>query len=362
MTDRRKKKDRFSLGLLVYALILMAVCALLLQVFHRYMDAYEASRPNLCVEAYGRSLKDDLPAAARDALGRIDFGGQADREDFRWVEDLVHGSVLVKDYVNSTDDRLVYRLRAEDGHAIGSVVFAVTGKGRYGMPVWEVTEENFDFSAYCQTLEVTVPSDYAVYLGDRLLGPEYVTERDLPYAALEECYLHYEGLPTMLHYVSPPFLGERELRVLDARGLERSPEELTEELFLDSASPELRERAEAFVGDMIPAYVRFSADIQGRAKDYFTQLMIYVVSGSQLHTRMLQALENAGWGKTQTIKVTDIRLNFVTDLGDGRYMADVTYVSDLTTMWGGAAQMTDNARVVILDLDGTLKADAIYHY
>jgi hypothetical protein len=40
----------------------------------------------------------------------------------------------------------------------------------------------------------------------------------------------------------------------------------------------------------------------------------------------------------------------------------VTYSSDLTTAWGGSAQMTDNARVVIFDLDGTMKADAIYAY
>lgn len=359
---KRRRKDRFTLHLLVYALILMAICGVLLLVFHHYIDAYEASRPQIVVDAYGAALK-DLPVSAREAISRIEADPEDGEADLLWAEDLVREATLVKDYVNSVDnEKLVYRLRAADGHAIGSVTFAVTGKGSYGMPVWEKTEEDFDFSAYCKTLEVTVPADYTVYLGSRALGDDCVTERELPYAALEECYLHYEGLPTMLHYKTPPFLGERELRVVDAQGRERSAEELTEAVFLDNASPELRERAETFLSKMIPAYVLFSADIQGRAKDYFNPLMNYVIYNSQLHTRMLQALENAGWGKTQSLKVTDIRLNFVTDLGEGRYLADVTYDSDVTTMWGTSAQMTDNARVVIFDLDGTLKADAIYHY
>ena len=237
---------------------------------------------------------------------------------------------------------MLYRLRAADGHSIGMVTFAVTGTGRYRLPVWEKVEEQLDFTAYTQSLSVTVPSDYAV--------------------ALEECYLHYEGLPTMVRYESHPFLGEMSLRVVDPQGNELEPEELTEERFLDSADPALREEAEAFLSKMIPAYVLFSADIQGHAKDYFSPLMNYVIPDSQLHTVLLQALENAGWGKTRTLKVTSIRVNFITDLGEGRYLADVTYDSDLTTVWGGSAQMTDNARVVFFDRDGTLKADAVYHY
>ncbi len=356
------KKDRFTLGLLIYALILMLICGLLLIVFHNFMDAYEASRPQVCIDAYAQSLKGPLSPAGQEALSKLQFDAQDADANTRWAEELIQGATLVKDYVNSNDERQIFHLRAEDGHDLGTVTFAVTGTGRYRMNVWEKVEEELDFSAYCQTLGVTVPSDWSVYLGGRMLGPEYITERDIPYEALGECYLHYEGLPTMVHYESPPFMGEMRLRVFDAKGNELDPETLNETLFLDSAAPELRERTETFLSKMIPAYVLFTADIQGRAKDYFNPLMNYVISGSQLHNRMLLALENAGWGKTQTLKVTEIRLNSVTDLGQGRYLADVTYSSDLTTAWGGSAQMTDNARVVIFDLDGTMKADAIYAY
>lgn len=356
------RKDRFTLGLLAYALILMLICSLLLIVFHNYIDAYEASLPQGCIDAYTQSLKGPLNSAGQEALARLETGSQSQDESIRWAEGLVQDATLVKDYVNSTDDRLIYRLRAGDGHSIGTVTFAVTGTGRYRLPVWEKVEEEMDFSAYCKTVGVTVPAAYQVYLGDRLLGDDCVVERDIPYTTLEECYLHYEGLPTMLRYESRPFLGDPALRILDEKGAELGQDELTEARFLDNASPEARERTDAFVSKMIPAYVLFTADIQGRAKDYFNPLMNYVIRDSQLHTRMLQALENAGWGKTQTLKVTSIRLNSVTDLGEGRYLADVTYDSDLTTAWGGKAQMTDNARIVIFDRDGTLKADAIYHY
>lgn len=362
MTKPVRRKDRFTLGLLGYALVLMLICGLLLILFHSYMNAYEAAQPEACIAAYSQSLKGPLSPAGEEALSKLQFDTEDADENTRWAEDLVHGATLVKDYVNSTDERMLYRLRAADGHSIGMVTFAVTGTGRYRLPVWEKVEEQLDFTAYTQSLSVTVPSDYAVYLGDRQLGSECIAERDIPFAALEECYLHYEGLPTMVRYESHPFLGEMSLRVVDPQGNELEPEELTEERFLDSADPALREEAEAFLSKMIPAYVLFSADIQGHAKDYFSPLMNYVIPDSQLHTVLLQALENAGWGKTRTLKVTSIRVNFITDLGEGRYLADVTYDSDLTTVWGGSAQMTDNARVVFFDRDGTLKADAVYHY
>ena len=44
MTKPVRRKDRFTLGLLGYALVLMLICGLLLILFHSYMNAYEAGR------------------------------------------------------------------------------------------------------------------------------------------------------------------------------------------------------------------------------------------------------------------------------------------------------------------------------
>lgn len=361
MTKRRQKKSHFGLGLLIYALILMLLCAGALYEFHKYVDAREASRPELLINAYSESLKTQIPAACRDTLSSMVTGEQSLEEILSWAEPAIHESRMVKDYPLSNNEQQVYQIRAADGRKLGSVTFSVTGTGEYGLPVWSVTDEQFDFSSYGGTTGVTVPSGYKVYLGDRLLDQDEIVERDLPYDVLEECYLHYENLPTMVRYESRPFLGVPVLRIFDEKGTELSQDELSQERFLDNCSQELQEKADAFIRELIPIYVRYSADINGSAMQYYNALASLAVPDSQLRTRMDQALSGFGWSQTKGLEIVSIHLNRLTDLGEGRYLADVTYETNITSR-SGTTLVTDHARVVLFDLDGEFKADAIYHY
>lgn len=383
MTKRRNdgKKSRFGTGLMIYAWVLLILGGIVLFLLQNVLTVFEASRPQHCVEAYSRALAETLPPAAADALAELDTSVHSPEENALWAQGLLKDARLVKDPTSAGEDLLVYRIRAADGQTLGQVVFGVTGETQYAfpigqalglssliisgsaessLPVWSVVEEQFDFSAYYQTVGITVPADYQVYLGDRLLGPECVVEDGIPYAALEECYLHYEDLPTMVRYESGPFVGELALRVCDETGTELAPEELTEAAFLDRCAPEIQERADAFVPEFIPLYVLFSADIRNSFHYYYNQLTPMVVPGSQLAIRMRQAFEGFGYSGTRSAELLSTKINRVTDLGEGRYLVDVSYSTQIRGQ-GDTYVVDDHVLLVLIDFDGTLLADALYY-
>ena len=358
-TEPKKRRSRFGLGLLIYVWVLLILGGVGLYKLQDFLSAYEASQPKYCVEEYESALRELPPEAACKALDDIDPRILSDEDKEAWVQALLSQALLRKDASLSREDHQVYLVKDPEGALLGSVSFEPVEKGSYSLPVWGVTEESFDFSAWYHTEEVTVPSDYRVTLGDYPLGKSCIAEKDLPYAVLQECYLHYEDLPTMVRYETPPFVGEPALRVSDPEGHVIPPEELNEEAFLDRCSPEIREKAEEFVPRFIELYVLYSADISESYQFYFYQLRPLVQPNSQLYTRLRMAFEGLGYTATKSVSLDAVEINRITDLGQDRYLVDVSYATTVTGS-GGPIPMQDHVLLVLMDNDGTLLADALY--
>lgn len=355
------KKSRFGVGLLIYAWILLMLCGAALFFLHDYMRAYEDSQVKYELEVYRSALSETLPQAGSEALSGLDPEIQSPEENQRWALALLKGAVLVKQPALSTDERPVYQIRTADGQPVGSVAFGIVGQGPYRLPVWAPVEEVFDFSSFYQMAGVTVPPDYQVYLGERLLGAESVEDPQVPYDALEECYQHYDRLPTMLRYAGGPFVGQPVLRICDEAGRELTPDELTQEHFLNRCPAEARERVETMVEEFIPVYVYFSADVNGTAMLYYTKLNSMIVPESALQERMRFAIQSFGYSNTHALDILSVSVDSVSDLGEGRYLADVSYKTEITAL-RGAVVTEEHVRLVLMDLDGKLLADAVYHY
>ncbi len=358
----KRKRSRFGVGLLLYAWILLILGGGALFVLNDYLDAYEASQVKYCLADYQNDLKETLPEAAVHALGDLDPAVQSAEENQAWALELLQGAYLTKDAANSVDgERQAYWLKTANGDKIGSVIFGVTGHGRYGVPVWEPVEEHFDFSSRYQTTGITVPADYSVYLGGRLLGEDCIVETRIPYDALAECYLHYEGLPSMVRYESVPFVGEPELKVFDETGRELEPEELDQEHFLFRCSAEDRAAVEAFIPDFMHDYIYYSADTNGGALHWYLGLKAQTVPYGQLSIRIDQALESFGYVKVRDVKILYIEVRDIADLGGGLLLADVHYKTVITAL-NGPVEVEDQAQVVLRWVNGKLLADALYHY
>ncbi len=358
--EPKERRSRFGLFLLIYVWVLLILGGIGLYKLQDFLNAYEASQPKYFVEEYEGSLREVPSEAALSALDDIDSRILSDEGKEAWLREQLAELRFSKDASLSREDHQVYRIQDAAGEELGSVSFEPVEQGKYSLPVWGVTEEEFDFSAAYRTEEITVPSDYSVFLGDYPLGKRCIVEKDIPYAALEECYLHYKGLPTMVRYETPPFVGEPALRVLDSEGRELGQEDLNEETFLDRCSPEIREKTEAFIPKFIDLYVLYSADIEDSYRFYFYQLRPLVQPDSPLYTRLRMAFEGLGYTATKDVSLDRVDINRITDLGKDRYLVDVSYATTVTGS-EGPIPMEDHILLVLIDNDGTLLADSLYY-
>ena len=181
------------------------------------------------------------------------------------------------------EDHLAYRIWSADGQLLGSVAFEpVAGEGS-ALPVWTAVDERFDFSACFKTSSLVVPADYQVYLGTMPLGPEWIREEGLPYQSFADITEPIPGLPVLVRYETPPFLGEPALWVVNEKGEQLRAEDLNEGLFLDRCPEEIRGQIEEFLPDFVNLYVLFSADIRDSAGYYYGQLKPMVLPDSPLY-------------------------------------------------------------------------------
>ena len=358
--EPKKRKSRFGLFLLIYVWVLLILGGVGLYKLQDFLSAYEASQPRYFVEEYEGSLREQPPAAACQALEDMDSRILADEEKEAWVREKLSEISLSKDASLSREDHQVYRIKSAAGELLGSVSFEPVAQGKYSLPVWGVKEEQFDFSAFYRSEEITVPSDYSVFLGEYPLDKSCIAEENIPYAALEECYLHYEDLPTLVRYQTPPFVGEPQFRVLDSAGKELGQEDLNEDFYLDRCSPEIREKAEEFIPQFVDLYVLYTADIRESYEYYFYQLRPLVRRDGPLYVRLRMAFEGLGYSATKSVSLDGVEIERITDLGQDRYLVDVHYSTTVTGS-EGPIPMEDHILLVLIDSDGPLLADSLYY-
>ena len=355
-----RKQSAFPTVVVIYLWILLILGGGALWVLRDFLQAYELYRPSYCVADYETALGETVPASALRALDSVDARIMSDEEKNAWVQALLRDASLSKDSSQSWEEHQVYFIQSADGQTLGSVVFEPVDTAEFRMPVWGVTEESFDFSAYYRSTGITVPAGWQVRLGELPLGPESVAEDQIPFALLAECYLHYENLPTMVRYETPPFLGDAQLRVFDGQGREVPAEQLTEEAFLDDCPDEMRQQVNDFVPEFLHLYVLFSADIRDSARYYYNLLTPMVQPGSQLAERMKLAFEGFGYSATKDVSLESVTINRITDLGGGLYLADISYTTQVTGHQG-AVPVNDRILLVLRTVNGQLLADALYY-
>lgn len=356
-----KPRSPFTSGLVIYIWVLLILGGIALMVLQDFLKSYEGSQPGSCVEAYIQALHSSVPDSALRALDDLDplVMSEEDRADF--IRSLLREAELKKLPGESREDHLVYQVKAADGQRLGTVVFEPVARTKYNLPVWSQVGSSFDFSDYYTTLEVTVPSDYRVYLGDLLLGPDRIVEKDIPYSILADYYESFPDLPTMVRYETVPFVGDGKLRIQDRGGKAVEAEQLREEAFLDRCPEDVLEKAETFVPEFIELYVYFSSDINSSAHYYFDLLRPYILQDSELFVRLRQAFEGLGYNlQIRSVSLESVDLKMVIPLGQDRYLADVRYRTLIGTRGNDPVETEDHVLLVLVEEEGQLLADSMY--
>lgn len=313
---------------------------------------------------YQDAIRETVPAAAMEALQLPEELEQSEEMKASLLSSLFQGASLGADPAGTREDHLAYRIWAADGQLLGSVAFEPAAQEGSDLPVWTATDERFDFSACFKTTSLVVPADYQVYLGTTPLGPEWIREEDLPYQSFADITDTIEGLPVLVRYETPPFLGDPALWVVNEKGEEIWAEDLSEDLFLDRCPEEIRGQIEAFLPDFVNLFVLFSADIRDSAGYYYGQLKPMVLPDSPLYQRLHDAFEGLGYSAARKAELKSVTVHCVTELGDGRYAVNFNYLTDVTGHSSSFDPVEDDLHMLLILVrteDGRFLAEALYY-
>ena len=354
---------RLAWGMVIYAVVFLAILAVGLGIFWNFIEAYELSRPANAVNAYVEQLTGEAVCEGSAALlEQLDGNIQSREEACQVIRDLTaEGFAYAKKSTESTADRQVYVLRC-GSQVVGQFAITAGEPDKYGFRVWSVTEETFDVSfLLASPVSVTVPSDFQVSVNGNLLDNGYITETGIRYGALEEFYDEFD-LPTMVTYTAGSCLGTLTMDVTDRDG---APVEITEEMdrndLLPSCGAEKLTELDTFTREFLDRYVTFTGSANHTAALNYVSLRQYLVKDSALAKRLYTAIDGLNYAQSNGDVIRDIAMNRYADLGDGRYLCDVTYVVE-TLGRKGAVQTDNHLKLIILETDSGLKVEAMTRY
>lgn len=357
------KKHSFLKGMLIYAGIFLTILAIGLVVFWKYIEAYELSRPSNTIETYMNQLTGEYVCdRSEELLNSLDENLQSREEASALIcQEIAGGVTYAKKTSACTDTQLVYMLRC-GSHVIGSVTMTPGQEGGFGFTNWQVTQESFDMSyLLSKGVEITVPAEFVVTVNGVALDESYITDDSVHYSVLEAFYDDY-NLPVMVAYQTPSILGEAIVAVVDADGQEVDLRaDGDRNVFLHNCTEAECAELETFCGEFIARYVAFTGGANGSEEYNYHNLMKYVVKDSELARRMFQAMDGLTYAQSQGDKIAGITINHEINLGDDRYLCDITYLVD-TTGWEGVVQTTNNIQIIIVRTEDGLLVEALTSY
>lgn len=351
---------RFRRGLLLYALLLILLCAAALLLLNRYLAVYEQTRPAAALEAYrGELLSAGSTEGLRAALSDLDSRLRAPEESLLLAQGLLKDLRFSESITEGSDTEKQYRVIV-DGQVLGEIRLRAAEEKGFGLSSWELASEHYDLSTFFHGVSATVPPGYRVRVGDYELGPAELKAENIPYAALADAYPLLEGLPMMVRYESGLFLGELPLRVTDAAGREIGPAEQNEEHYLDNCSPADREAVEAFVESFLKPYILFTANIEQDGERYFNQILPLSLPGSPLRQRLMEGQQASWWSWVRSCELLEQEVTACTDLGDGRFLADIRYTTKVTAISDPVTE-SFSLRMVLDNTSGKLLGSFLYN-
>lgn len=371
MKKQGKRKNpvrRFIIGMLVYAVIFMAAVGVGMATFWDFMEAYEASRPSIAIDAYMEQLtREHIVDSCDDLIAQVDHNIQSEEECRQVLMEALSGDLTyARKSSECTETKQVYVLRS-GRYVIGSFTIESTGADRYNFTPWKFSSETFDLSFLLthQNLKITAPQGYPVVINGVNLDDSYVTERvEEQFKVLEDYYEDYD-LPMFVlkTYQTGPFLGEVAVEVsdLDGNPFEYDPKTFDQNVLIHNCTADEEESLDKFIGEFIKRYVLFTGCSNDSRFANYHRLMELVVEDSTLAQRMYDALDGLEFAQSKGDKVTSIQINHRVKLEEGRYLMDITYLVD-TIGWQGVVQITNNVRIIVVETEGKLLVESIVFY
>lgn len=354
---KRKKNNKgmgFTLFLVIYAVLFLALTVFGLKWFWGCMEAYEASRPYVAIDSYMAKVdKAYILEQNSQLLTAVDPTIQSEEECRQIILDSLEGEISYARKASAcTEDRQVFVVRCGK-QVVGTFAIETTAADQYGFKPWTFREESYDLSHLMgsETVTVSAPEGYPVYVNGVLLDESYITEStSMEFSAYGDFYKKYD-LPMFVvnTYEVGPFLGETiQPEVYDPAGMPFVYDETFDpNVLLPQLDTALEQELDAFVADFLEAYVVFAGCANDARYSNYHELMKYVVPESNLAQRMLDALDGYLYAQSKGDKVAGITIHHLLPLEEGKYLCDVTYLVD-TIGNEGVVQTTTKCRITIV--------------
>lgn len=360
---KKRGSHKFLVGMIVYAVIFLALTAVGLKFFWEFIDAYEQSRPKNTVKAYLEALTvEQMCAGAEPWFSQLDHTIQSEEACIGIIRDSLKEDVTyAKKAGECTDTRQVLVLRSGK-QTIGQMTMDAVETDQYGFSRWKVTDAKYDFSYLeGEPVTVTVPQTYAVSVNGCVLDERYITESGIHYPLLEELYDQYE-LPVMVTYRAAGFLGQQSATVTDPTGAAVTIDADTDmDALLENCTAQEQEALTALVNGFLEKYVQYCGSSTGMVSGNFVALKAYLVPNGALAERLWTASDGLRWAQSNSDKIESIDIHHYVRLADGRYLCDATY---LVNTWGrrGLVQTTNRIKLIAVQTDVGLRVEAMTSY
>lgn len=368
MAKKPAKKRSFGwflLGMLIYAVVFLGATAYGLKYFWNFIAAYEDSRPKYAVEAYMDQLTEDyIFDHAVNTADEVDHNIQPLEQCLTYIRNNVPGEIsYAKKSNESTQDRQVFVIRK--GTTVVGQFSIVTGEADdFGFKRWKFQQDSFDLSFIRpgeEQTSVTVPSEVTVVVNGVELDDSYITQRDIHYPEIEDYYGDYP-MPTKVTYTFGPFLGDVEVKAVEADGSELDlNSEIDYRRFYLNTTPEEIAALDELTEQFVQRYVTFTGSANRARQENYNNLMAYVVPGSDLASRMQEAIEGLYFAQSKGDKVASITPNLMLRIDDGKYLCDITYEVD-TTGFNGVVRTTTDAKLTVVQTANGLKVESMRIY
>lgn len=356
-------RKRFVIGMVIYAVVFLAIAGAGLTIFWNFIEAYEQSRPMNAVKAYVASVTEqDFCDGSEELLNQLDKHVQNKDEACKVICDSVTEPLTyAKKSGESTEDRQVYVLRS-GRQVIGQFAIEAGEADKFGFRKWSVTETSFDFSHLLgESVSITVPEEYRVRINGAVLDENYITASGIEYTALEEFYDDYD-LPEMVTYTASGFLGNMEMETLDPEG---NLVTITEDMDMNSLLPvcdqTIGDQIDSLTRNFLYHYVVFTSGVSGSVSYNYVQVIKYLVPNGDLAKRLATAIDGLQYAQSWGDTLKDITINRMLDIGENRYMCDVTYNVE-TYAKVGLINTENKLKLIFTETEYGLRIEAMTRY
>jgi len=359
--------------LIVYAAAMCAGVVLVLQTLWDFAELYEKSMPDDVIDKYVSQLNTDLwEEGLADTMSLMEHPFQSNEECKAVVMELLNGEINHVRAVSADPALNAYSLRV--GNSSFGKVYLVKDETKnanfviefldkevelpWDLRPWLVHSQEFDLSGLYTSVEVTVPSHFAVQLNGITLGPEHIVEQGIQYDSLKAFYSVNPNLPTKTTYRAEKIIGYLTPTILDENGnVYEIDSSRDDSQFIKPCDPEKFARLDGFCSKFTEQYLRYTSGIMGKnSAGGYAALTAYVMPGGDLDQRLYAALDGLGWAHTHAFRLDSYQLVNAIDLGEGFYVCDV--VAQTTTITQGAGENVDTneLKIIVFDNNGDIRA------